>query len=105
MQAKQSAERRTILAQRIEQFKSLASKAGLTLMPSNTAIQPLLIGDAQKALGVSEKLKKLGLWVTAIRYPTVPKHSERLRITITAGHELRDIEALVDGLQIVLFGK
>lgn len=105
LQAKQSAERRTILAQRIEQFKSLASKAGLTLMPSNTAIQPLLIGDAQKALGVSEKLKKLGLWVTAIRYPTVPKHSERLRITITAGHELRDIEALVDGLQIVLFGK
>jgi 8-amino-7-oxononanoate synthase len=102
LQAKQSIERRTILAERIGQFKSLANKAGLTLMPSNTAIQPLLIGDAQKALTTSEKLKALGLWVTAIRYPTVPKHTDRLRITITAGHETRDIEALVDGLQIVL---
>lgn len=103
LQAKQSAERRIILAQRIEQFKFLANKAGLSLMPSNTAIQPLLIGDAQKALAASEKLKALGLWVTAIRYPTVPKHTDRLRITLTAGHETRDIEALVDGLQIVLF--
>lgn len=105
LRAKQSAERRSILAERIEQFKSLANKAGLTLMPSNTAIQPLLIGDAEKALVVSEKLKALGLWVTAIRYPTVPKHTDRLRITLTAGHEERDIEALVDGLQIVLLDK
>jgi 8-amino-7-oxononanoate synthase len=102
LQAKQSIERRTILAERIGQFKSLANKAGLTLMLSNTAIQPLLIGDAQKALTASEKLKALGLWVTAIRYPTVPKYTDRLRITITAGHEISDIEALVDGLQIVL---
>jgi 8-amino-7-oxononanoate synthase len=102
LQAKQSAERRIILAQRIEQFKLLANRAGLSLMPSNTAIQPLLIGDAQKALAASEKLKALGLWVTAIRYPTVPKHTDRLRITLTAGHDTRDIEALVDGLQIVL---
>jgi 8-amino-7-oxononanoate synthase len=61
LQAKQSKQRRTILAQRIEQFKSLASKAGLTLMPSNTAIQPVFMGDAQKALAASEKLKTLGL--------------------------------------------
>jgi 8-amino-7-oxononanoate synthase len=102
LQAKQCSERRSILAQRIEQFKWLAQKAGLILMPSNTAIQPLVIGDAKKALAVSEKLKLLGLWVTAIRYPTVPKYTDRLRITLTAGHEIRDIEALVDGLQIVL---
>lgn len=104
LQAKQGAERRTILAQRIEQFKSLAHKAGLALMPSNTAIQPILIGDAPKTLAASEKLKALGLWVTAIRYPTVPKHTDRLRITITAGHDPRDIEALVDALQLVLLG-
>jgi 8-amino-7-oxononanoate synthase len=102
LQAKQTAERRTILAERIEQFKLLANTAGLALMPSNTAIQPVLIGDAEKALTASEKLKALGLWVTAIRYPTVPKYTDRLRITLTAGHEIRDIEALVDGLQIVL---
>jgi 8-amino-7-oxononanoate synthase len=105
LQAKQSAERRTILAQRIEQFKTLANKAGLTIMPSNTAIQPVLRGNAEKALEVSEKLKALGLWVTAIRYPTVPKHSDRLRITLTAGHATRDIEALVDALQMVLHNR
>ena len=105
LQAKQCLERRSILTQRIEQFKWLAHKAGLTLMPSNTAIQPLIIGDAEKALAASQKLKSLGLWVTAIRYPTVPKHSDRLRITLTAGHEVRDIEALVDGLQIVLLNE
>jgi 8-amino-7-oxononanoate synthase len=102
IQAKQSAQRRIILAERIQQFKSLANSAGLLLMPSDTAIQPLLIGDSEKALAVSEKLKKLGLWVTAIRYPTVPKYTDRLRITLTAGHEPRDIEALVDALKIVL---
>jgi 8-amino-7-oxononanoate synthase len=102
LQAKQSDERRAILAQRIEEFKLLANKAGLTLMPSNTAIQPLLIGNAEKALAISKKLKSLGLWVTAIRYPTVPKHTDRLRITLTAGHETSDIEALVDALQIIL---
>lgn len=102
LQAKQSTERRIILFDRIEQFKSLANKAGLPLLPSNSAIQPLLIGDAQKASSASEKLKSLGLWVTAIRYPTVPKNTDRLRITLTAAHENRDIQALVDALQIVL---
>lgn len=102
LQAKQSSERRSILAQRIEMFKSLANKAGLPLMPSNSAIQPLLIGDTQQATIASEKLKALGLWVTAIRYPTVPKNTDRLRITLTSAHEPSDIQALVDALQIVL---
>ncbi|WP_339723205.1 8-amino-7-oxononanoate synthase [uncultured Paraglaciecola sp.] len=102
LQAKLGNERRSILAQRIALFKSLAKQAGLPLLPSNSAIQPLLIGDAQKASLASDKLKALGLWVTAIRYPTVPKHTDRLRITLTAAHEPRDIEALIDALQIVL---
>tara|TARA_R110002153_G_scaffold6556_26_gene30169 strand:- start:8315 stop:9508 length:1194 start_codon:yes stop_codon:yes gene_type:complete len=105
LQAKQSADRRNILVERIQEFKFLANKAGLTLMPSNTAIQPLLIGDAQQTLDASEKLKALGLWVTAIRYPTVPKHTDRLRITLTAGHDSRDIVALVDALQLVLLNE
>ena len=105
LQSKQMVERRVILNERIAQFKILAEKAGLKLLPSNTAIQPLMIGDAQQAVDASNKLKALGLWVTAIRYPTVPKNTDRLRITITAGHEPRDIEALVDALQIVLHNK
>ncbi|MFT2090652.1 aminotransferase class I/II-fold pyridoxal phosphate-dependent enzyme [Paraglaciecola sp. 2405UD69-4] len=104
LQAKLADERRQILKTRITLFKELARSAGLTLMPSDTAIQPVLIGEPQKALAASERLKNLGLWVSAIRYPTVPKHTDRLRITISASHDERDIQALVDGLQLCLLG-
>jgi 8-amino-7-oxononanoate synthase len=102
VQSKQSVARRDILGQRIEQFRALAIKAGLKLLPSNTAIQPLLIGDAQQAITASEQLKALGVWVAAIRHPTVPKNTDRLRITLSAAHSTKDIEALVDALQVVL---
>ena len=103
--AKQSAERRGILAERIVLFKLLAEQVGLNLMASDTAIQPVIIGDAEKALVASDKLKTLGIWVAAIRYPTVPKHTDRLRITLSAGHNEQDIHALVDALQIALQDK
>ncbi|MCF2949755.1 8-amino-7-oxononanoate synthase [Paraglaciecola aquimarina] len=102
LQSNKRLENKIILHQRIELFKQLAEQAGINLMPSDSAIQPVLIGCADKALLVSEKLKNLGLWVSAIRYPTVPKNTDRLRITITAGHDENDIQALIDGLQLVL---
>lgn len=104
LQAIQKNERLETLHARITLFKELASKAGLPLMPSSSAIQPVLIGDAARALAASSKLKELGIWVAAIRYPTVPKHTDRLRITLTAGHDEKDIHALVDALQISLLG-
>jgi 8-amino-7-oxononanoate synthase len=102
LQSKQISQCRAVLSERINLFKVLAEHAGLKLMPSETAIQPVHIGNAAQALAASQKLKELGLWVTAIRYPTVPKHTDRLRVTLTAGHEERDIHALIDALQIVL---
>lgn len=93
---------REVLHGNIALFRSLAAQAGLPLMPSQSAIQPLLIGDPQRAVTCSEKLRALGLWVSAIRYPTVPKHADRLRITLTAAHTRRDIEALVEALQLTL---
>ncbi|MEP0356451.1 MAG: 8-amino-7-oxononanoate synthase [Paraglaciecola sp.] len=102
LQAIQKNERRETLHARIDLFKELANKAGLLLMPSNSAIQPILIGDSEKAMVASQRLQELGIWVTAIRYPTVPKHTARLRITLTAGHLEKDIHALVDALQLSL---
>jgi 8-amino-7-oxononanoate synthase len=63
-------------------------------------IQGIIIGDPLKALALSEHLKSLGIWVNAIRSPTVPKNTDRLRITISAMHQVKDIEALVDALRI-----
>lgn len=68
------------------------------LMPSDTAIQPLLIGDNKKALSLSEGLRDLGIWVAAIRPPTVPQGTARLRITLSAAHSAADVEKLIGAL-------
>ena len=65
------------------------------LMPSETAIQPLLIGDNQQALKLSEGLRERGIWVAAIRPPTVPQGTARLRITLSAAHTEADVDQLV----------
>lgn len=67
----------------------------VTLVESTTAIQPLIIGESQRALEIAEKMQSQGIWVTAIRPPTVPPNSARLRITLTAKHQQEDIDALV----------
>lgn len=70
----------------------------LPLLASQTPIQPLLVGDAAKALRLRDFLTSRGLWVQAIRPPTVPEGTARLRITVTAAHEAEDINALVNAL-------
>ncbi|MDO9135476.1 8-amino-7-oxononanoate synthase [Hydrogenophaga sp.] len=73
--------------------------AGWTLMPSDTAIQPLLIGDNETALAVMAALRKQGLWVPAIRPPTVPVGTARLRIALSAAHEPADVDTLLRALR------
>jgi 8-amino-7-oxononanoate synthase len=68
------------------------------LMPSDTAIQPLLVGDNQAALALSEDLRKRGIWVAAIRPPTVPQGTARLRITLSAAHGADDVKRLIEAL-------
>jgi 8-amino-7-oxononanoate synthase len=91
---------REMLHQNISKFKDLAIAAGLPILPVDGPIQPILIGDPIKALALSLHLKSLGIWVNAIRSPTVPKHSDRLRITLSALHQTQDIQALVDALSL-----
>ncbi|MDD2929147.1 MAG: 8-amino-7-oxononanoate synthase [Sideroxydans sp.] len=68
------------------------------LMPSDTAIQPLLIGDNKQALALSEGLRARGIWVAAIRPPTVPQGTARLRITLSAAHTEADVQCLIGAL-------
>ncbi len=69
------------------------------LLPSPTAIQPLIVGDNAAAVALSQALWERGLWVPAIRPPTVPKGTARLRISVSAAHEAADIDRLVDALK------
>lgn len=90
--------RREHLNSLIEQFKEGAKHIGLPLMESQTAIQPILIGNSEAAMLFSEKLKQQAILVTAIRPPTVANGSARLRITLTAAHTASHVEHLLDAL-------
>lgn len=90
-----SGDRQAILTKRIHYFRHHANQAGLVLMPSETAIQPLLVKDDAQAVRLSNKLYQQGLLVTAIRPPTVPKGSARLRITLNASHTEKDVDYLI----------
>ncbi len=87
--------RQQSLIHNIQHFKSLAKQAGILLQSSDTAIQPIIIGDATLALEISHQLLKKGFHVTAIRPPTVAKNSARLRITLRADHTENDIARLI----------
>ena len=88
-----------LIAQLRHGLKKLALKnLAWQLMPSTTAIQPLLIGDNQAALNLSEQLRTHGIWVAAIRPPTVPQGAARLRITLSAAHTENDVTQLITAL-------
>lgn len=96
--AQSEAWRREKLQALIARFRTGAAQLGLPLMPSPTAIQPLLLGDAQAALAASEALEQHGFLVTAIRPPTVPPGKARLRITLSAAHEEGEVDRLLEAL-------
>ena len=79
-------------------FRAAAKQAGVPLADSVTPIQPIPLGSAQAALAAQHALREAGFWVVAIRAPTVPAGAERLRITLTAGHQESQVDALVEGL-------
>jgi 8-amino-7-oxononanoate synthase len=94
----EGAARRTRLDGLIVQLKrTLVSEHG-TLLESHTAIQPLVIGGNEEALRIAAALYEQGLWVPAIRPPTVPPGTARLRITLSAAHTEQDVQQLVCAL-------
>jgi 8-amino-7-oxononanoate synthase len=86
----------------ISAFRESAAANDIKLGNSQTAIQPIIIGDSKKTVALADKLKSLGFWTTAIRPPTVPVNSARLRITLTVSHQLEDVKKLVDAIRRVL---
>ncbi|WP_279243756.1 8-amino-7-oxononanoate synthase [Candidatus Litorirhabdus singularis] len=91
--------RRPHLQQLIARFRAGAEQLGLPLMDSQSPIQPLLVGDADAALRLSEKLRSDGVLVSAIRPPTVHAGTARLRITLSAAHNEDQVDRLLDALQ------
>ena len=89
---------RSHLQSLISQLRSGLHNLPWAVMPSATAIQPLLVGDNQAALNLSDGLRERGIWVAAIRPPTVPQGTARLRITLSAAHSVADVTRLIVAL-------
>jgi 8-amino-7-oxononanoate synthase len=90
--------RRDKLKHLVECFKLGAEQLDLPLCASKSAIQPLFVGDNQRAVAISNALFEQGFLVSAIRPPTVPQGSARLRVTFSALHEEQHIDRLLDAI-------
>lgn len=92
------AARREKLGALIDRFRAGAQALDVRMTASQSAIQPLIVGDNGRALDLAARLRQAGCWVTAIRPPTVPPGTARLRLTLTADHEPQDIDRLLEAL-------
>jgi len=90
--------RRAHLKELIQQFSTAPIPQGWHRLPSTTAIQPIIIGSNADVLKASAALQAQGLWITAIRAPTVPAGTARLRITLSAAHSVADVTQLTQAL-------
>lgn len=90
--------RRGRLHMLIARFRAGAAALKLPLAPTDTPIQPLIVGDEGRALALSAALQSRGILVSAIRPPTVPVGSSRLRITLSAGHSEQQVDTLLEAL-------
>jgi len=90
--------RREKLFGNIALFKQLMTDCSFTLLPSSSPIQPVIIGNPERASAVAHQLREQGFWITAIRSPTVPQNTDRLRITLSSLHDSQDIQNLTEAL-------
>ena len=91
--------RRRQLKMLIERLSAGLSKLPWRLLPSETAIQPLIVGENLQAVSLMESLRQDKIWVPAIRPPTVPAGTARLRISLSAAHREQDVDRLLASLQ------
>ena len=90
------------LHENIRFFKDYSSHIGLNVNDSKSGIQPIIIGENEKVIKIQTELLSKGFYVGAIRSPTVPKGSERLRVTLTSDHTEEQIFKLIDLLKSVI---
>jgi len=96
--AQQEPWRRQQVLAHVAHFRREATGLGLQLLDSCTPIQPMVLGSEAAAVAASDALRAQGLWVPAIRPPTVPAGTSRLRITFSAAHETADVDRLLEAL-------
>lgn len=91
-------QRRHTLAAYIQRFRAGVRELPWQMTDSQSAIQPLIVGENSRALHLAQQLRERDMWVTAIRPPTVPAGTARLRLTLTAAHHTQDIDDLLEAL-------
>lgn len=94
--------RREHLHTLVARFRRGAEQLGLRLMNSSTPIQPLVVGEAGRAVAISSALRERGILISAIRPPTVPAGTARLRITFSAAHSESQVDRLLEALEVVM---
>ena len=89
---------RTRLWANVDALKNGLIQQGWKLPVVRSAILPLTIGDEREALALAERLREAGVWVPAVRYPTVARGAARLRVTVSAAHQPKHLDALLEAL-------
>ena len=89
---------RTRLWANVDALKNGLIQQGWKLPVVRSAILPLMIGDERDALALAERLREAGVWVPAVRYPTVARGAARLRVTVSAAHQPKHLDALLKAL-------
>tara|TARA_Y100000766_G_scaffold271067_1_gene269548 strand:- start:1264 stop:2445 length:1182 start_codon:yes stop_codon:yes gene_type:complete len=82
----------------VDILKNGLIQQGWELPVGRSAILPLMIGDEREALALAERLREAGIWVPAVRYPTVARGAARLRVTVSAAHQMEHLNVLLDAL-------
>ncbi len=95
-------ERRARLAALVERMKAGLARLGFDVARVVAPIFPVILGDEARAVSASQALRERGFYVRAIRPPTVPRGTSRLRVTLTAGHTEAQVDAFLDALEEVL---
>jgi 8-amino-7-oxononanoate synthase len=98
IQSEEGRRLRTHLKSLIQQLSTAPVPASWQRLPSITPIQPMVLGSNAQVLKASAELNEQGIWISAIRAPTVPLNTARLRITLSAAHTTQDVDQLVKAL-------
>ena len=93
------------MAELTERFRAGAASRGVPLLPSDSPIQPVVIGSATEALRTAGELRRRGYLVVAIRPPTVPRGASRLRVTLSAAHTPEHVDGLLEAIEACLAGR
>ena len=99
---KNEPERRKMLLKNTKYFRELLTKNEFQIA-GETQIVPIIIGNAEKTVKISNALKNLGYWIMPIRYPTVPQNQARLRISLSFNHSQKMLDKLIGDLKTIIF--